>query len=111
VAQKANLSFKNRFSYISVIHETIDFKFGMQLRFAKAHHQIPLKEKVDMALGCGSSPKFGASPLIFLQWMKLATSNLLHSLGLPSPILKSHPEEKVGVALGYGSSQIFRVPV
>jgi len=46
VAQKANLLFRNRFPYISVIVEASDFKFGMQLGFAKAHHQIPLKEKV-----------------------------------------------------------------
>jgi len=45
------LSFKNRFSYISVIHEASDFKFGIQLLFAKAHHQIPLEEKVGVALG------------------------------------------------------------
>jgi len=51
VAQKANLSFKNRFPYISVMHEVSDFKFGMQLRFAKAHQQIPLEEKVGVALG------------------------------------------------------------
>jgi len=67
VAQKANLSFKNRFPYISVIDEASNFKFGIQLGFAKAHHQISLEEKVDVALGLGSSPKFGASPLIFLQ--------------------------------------------
>jgi len=51
VAQKANLSFKNRLPYISVIDEASDFKFGMQLRFAKAHHEIPLEEKVGVALG------------------------------------------------------------
>jgi len=45
VAQKANLSFKNRFLHISVIDEASDFKFGKQLGFAKAHHQIPLEEK------------------------------------------------------------------
>jgi len=50
VAQKANLSFKNKFPYISVTDEACDFKFGMQLGFAKAHHQIPL-EKVGVALG------------------------------------------------------------
>jgi len=44
VAQRANL-FKNRFSYISVTDESIDFKFAIQLQFAKAHHQIPLEEK------------------------------------------------------------------
>jgi len=51
VAQKANLSFKNRLPYISVIDEASDFKFGMPLGIAKACHQIPLKEKVGVALG------------------------------------------------------------
>jgi len=51
VAQKANLSFKNGFPYISVIDEASDFKFGTQLQFAKAHHIIPLEEMVGMALG------------------------------------------------------------
>jgi len=55
VVQKANLSFKNRFPYISVIDEASDFKFGMQLGFAKAHHQIPLEKKLGVA-----------SPLILL---------------------------------------------
>jgi len=51
VAQKANLSFKNRFLYISVTDEASDFKFSMQLQFAKAHHEIPLEGKVGVALG------------------------------------------------------------
>jgi len=51
VAQKVNLLFKNRFHYIYVIHEASDFKFGIQMGFAKAHHQISLEEKVGVALG------------------------------------------------------------
>jgi len=51
VAQKANLSFENRLPYISVTDEASDFKVGMQLGFAKAYHQIPLEEKVGVALG------------------------------------------------------------
>jgi len=50
VAQKANLSFKNRFPHISVIDEASNFSFGMQLGFAKAHQLIPLVEKVGLAL-------------------------------------------------------------
>jgi len=50
VAQKAHLSFKNKFIYISVIDEASNFKFGTQLGFAKAHHRIPPKEKVGVAL-------------------------------------------------------------
>jgi len=51
VAQKANLSFKNKSPYISVTDEASDFKFGEQLEFAKAHHQISPAEKVDVTLG------------------------------------------------------------
>ena len=43
VTQKANLSFGNGFPYISVLDEASVFKFGMQLRFGKAHHHIPLE--------------------------------------------------------------------
>jgi len=45
VAQKANLSFKNKFPYISVKDEASDFKFVVQLEFTKTHHQIPPEEK------------------------------------------------------------------
>ena len=94
MTQKANLSFKNRFPYISVVDEaSSDFQFGMQLRFAKARRQIPLG-KVSVALGQGSSPKFWASPLIFVQRLKLATSNLACSWGLPRPIIKITQKKK-----------------
>jgi len=96
VAQKANLSFKNRFRYISYIDEASHFKFGMLLGFAKAHHLIPLEEKVGVALGSGRYPKLGSPRLIFLQRLKLATSDLVHSLGLLRPIIKSQPGEKWG---------------
>jgi len=43
VAQKENLSFKNIFPYISVVDEASDYKFGVQLLFAKAHHYMSLK--------------------------------------------------------------------
>jgi len=51
VARKANLSFKDEFHYISVTDEARDFKFGVQLGFAKAHHQIPPEENMGVALG------------------------------------------------------------
>jgi len=51
VAQKANLSFKNTFPYISIIDKASDFKFGIQLQFAKAQNQISLEEIVGVALG------------------------------------------------------------
>jgi len=58
MAQIANLSFKNKFPYISVINEASDFKFRTQLEFAKAHHQIPLEKS-----RCG--PELGVLPKIW----------------------------------------------
>ena len=46
MTQKANLSFKNKFPSISVIDAASDFKFGMQLGFTKANHEIRVEEKV-----------------------------------------------------------------
>jgi len=76
---------------ISSTAEASDFKFGTQLRFAKAHHKITCRKRVGVALSKGSSPKFGGFASIFTQWLKLATSSLVHCLGLPRPIIKSHP--------------------
>jgi len=94
VAQKANLSFENGFPYISVIYEASDFEFGMQLQFAKAHNKIPLEEKSGCGPGLGELPEIWGSPIIFLQPLGLATSNLSLSWSLPRPILKSHVEER-----------------
>jgi len=44
---------------------------------------------------------------MFMQRLKLATSKLAHSWGLPRPIIKSHTEEKVDVALCYRFSPKF----
>ena len=104
MAQKANLSFRNRFSYISVIDEPSDFKFGMQLEFAKAQHKIPLEEKWVWL------PEIWGFPLTFLQWLKLATSNLVYSLGLPRPIIKCHTEKKWTLSCTIGAPQNSRVP-
>ena len=80
--------------------EANDLKFGTQLGFAKAHHKITLRGKSGGSLGLGELPKILSFPIIFLQWLGLATSNLACSWGLPRRIIKSHAEEKVCVALG-----------
>jgi len=69
-----------------------DFKFGMQLGFAKGHHKITPRGKSGHGSGLGELPKIWGCPLIFLQRLKLATSNLVCGLGLPTTIIKSHPE-------------------
>jgi len=62
VAQKASLPFKDKLPYISVTDEASDFKFGMQLGFAKARHNITPKEKVSVALA-RELPKYFGVPL------------------------------------------------
>jgi len=83
-----------------------DFKFGMQLGFAIAHHKIPPRRKSVRSSGLLKLRKNWGSLLIFLQWLKLANLNLAYSLGLPSPIIKSHLKTKVGVAFVWGASKI-----
>ena len=85
---------------ISAMAVASKFKFGEQLRFVKAHHKITPRGKSRRGHGLGKLPKILGSPLIFLQRLKLATTNLVCSLGLPRPIIKLHREEKLGVALG-----------
>jgi len=79
-----------------------DFKFGTQLGFAKAHYKITPIGKVDVALGYGSSQKFRGSPLIFVQQLKLATSNLACNFGWPRPTIKTTTRGKIVRGLGLG---------
>jgi len=46
-----------------------------------------------------------------MQRLQLATSNLVCSSGLPRTIIKSHPEEKVGLSLAKGAPQILGFPL
>jgi len=85
VAQKANLSFKNRFPYTSVIDEASDFKYGMQLQglpkpIIKSHY----KKKT----GCG--PGLGEFPEIwgFLSNITATAKAGDFKFGLPKPIIK-----------------------
>ena len=45
------------------------------------------------------APQILGFPVIFLQRLGLATSNLARSWGLPRPIIKSHAEEREGVTM------------
>jgi len=59
--------------------------------FAKAHIQIPLEEKVVVALGYGSSPKLGVH---FIIYTMTEASDFKFGTQLGFVIIKSHPEEK-----------------
>jgi len=53
-----------------------NFKIGMRLGFAKAHHKILHRRKSGRGLGLEELPKILGFFIIFLQRLKLATSNL-----------------------------------
>ena len=76
---------------ISATAAASDFKFRTQLKFAKARHEITRRRKSELGPKLGGLPNIWGSPSIFTQWLKLVTSNLVYSLGLPRPIIKSHP--------------------
>jgi len=76
-----------------------DVKFCLPLGFAKAIIKSHPEEKGGMDLDYGNSQKFGDSPSIFTQWLKLATSNLVH-LGFSKPYHKITSIGKVDLALG-----------
>jgi len=74
--------------------EASDFKFGTQPGFARAGHKITSRRKSGHSLELGKLAKFWGSPVIFVQRLKLATSNLAFTWGLPRPTIKPQPEEK-----------------
>jgi len=80
--------------HISATTEASDFKFGIELGFAKAHYKITQSEEKWVW------PWARGFLLIFLKRMKIATSGFAGRWVLPRPIKKSHSEEKVRVVMG-----------
>ena len=75
--------------------EASDFKFGTQLEFTKkGHHEITPIGKSGHGLKLGKLPKISWSHFDIYIMAEARTSNLVHSLGLPTPTIKPHPEEK-----------------
>jgi len=80
--------------------EASNFKFGTQLGFGTS---LPKNNDLDQNwrgswLG-EHSKKFG-TPYLFLQPLKLATSNLVHKMGLGVVYQKSTFRTKIGGGLG-----------
>jgi len=90
---------------ISATAETSDFKFGIQLEFAKAHRKITPEEKWAWT-STRDLPEFGF-PSILLRWVKLAIYNSACSWVSLRRIIKSN--EKVGVTVGWGAPQYLGV--
>jgi len=60
--------------------EGSDFKIGTLVGFVKAHQKIPPRKR-ERGPGIGKIQKMWGFPLIFMQWLKVSTSNLVHCLG------------------------------
>ena len=95
---------------ISATAEASDFKFGEQLEFANSHHKITPRGKSGGALGLGELLKMLRFPYNISVMAGVATSNLACSWGFPRPMIKSHADERVGMALGWGAPQNLGVP-
>ena len=107
VAQKANLSFKDKFPYISVIDEASDFKFGTKLGFAKAHHKIAPRGISGRGSGLGELPKLMGFPFNIFATAEASNFKFCMPLRFARAHHKITHRGKVGVALCQGSSQIF----
>jgi len=95
---------------ISATDGANDFKFGTQLGFAKAHDKVTRRKKGTHAHELRELAQIWGFLSIFTQWLKLATSNLVHSLGLPKPIKHYTQRKKWGWPWAKGASQHFGVP-
>ena len=67
---------------IFAIVEASNFKFGTQLGLGLAYQKTTFRTKIGGVFGYGCIPKKLGTPYLFLQSLKLATSNLVYNLGL-----------------------------
>jgi len=86
-------------------------KFGKQLRFVKAHHKITRTKKAGHGPGLGKLPNIWGFPFNIYTMAGASHFKFGMRLEFLKPHHKTTPSGKVGVALGYGSSQIFEVPL
>jgi len=81
--------------------EASDFKFGMQLRFANAHHQIPLEEKW-VRPGLRELPKIWRFPFSISAMAEASDFKFGTQLGFAKAHHKVTPRGKSGGSLGLG---------
>jgi len=77
-----------------------DFKFGMQLGFAKGHHKITTREKRGRGPGLGKLPKILGSPFNISATAEASKFKFSMQLGFAKAHQKIAPRVKVGVPLG-----------
>ena len=79
----------------------------MQLRFAKAHHEIPLEEKNGCGPGLGEFPVFWGFPFNITATAEASDFKFGTQLGFAKAHHKITLSGKVSVAVDLGSSPIF----
>jgi len=83
----------------------------MLLGFAKAHHEITRRKKGGHGPGLQDLPKILRFPFNICATAEASNFKFGKHLEFAKTHHKTTPSGKVGVSLGYGSSQIFGVPV
>jgi len=85
---------------ISATVEASNFKFGTQLGFGTSLPKNNVLYQNWRGSWPGEHPKKFGTPYIFLQLLKLTTSNLVHKLGLVLAYQKTTFRTKIGGGLG-----------
>ena len=83
--------------------EASNFKFGTQIWFGTSLPKKMFRTKIGGGLDEGSIQKKFGNPHLFLQPLKLATSNLVYNLGLGLAYQKTTFRAKIGEGLGQGN--------
>ena len=82
--------------------EASNFKFGTQIWFGTSLPKKMFRTKIGGGLDEGSIQKKFGNPHLFLQPLKLATSNLVYNLGLGLSYQKQRLEPKLAGGVGPG---------
>jgi len=85
---------------ISATTEGCDFKIGRQVRFAKAHHEIPPRRKSGRGHGLWELPKILAFPFTISATAEANDFKFGMPLGFAKPHRKIARRRNVGVTLG-----------
>jgi len=85
---------------ISATAKASDFKFGMLLEFAKAHHKITPRRKIGRGPGLGELPKILGFPCNISATTEASDFKFGMRLGFSKCHNKITRRGKVGVALG-----------
>jgi len=99
VAQKANLSFKNKFLYISVIDKANDFQIWQAAGVCQVPSSNPTRRKSGCGPGLGELSIIWGFPFNISATAEASDFQFGTQLGFAKAHHKTTPREKVAVAL------------